>query len=333
VNHSVGDPGLDPTLLPAPSLGDVRAAAARLQGVVRRTPLWRSDALSGICGADVRLKLEGLQRTGAFKLRGAYNVIAQLPAGERARGLVTASAGNHGMGVSLAARLLGARAIVFVPEDAPENKRRKIARTGAELRRVAGGYDEAHAAAETFAAESGARFVHAFSDPGVVAGQGTVGLEILEEMPDVRTLVVPLGGGGLIGGVGTVARALGRGVRVVGVQTHETAAMHASLAAGRLVSPTYGPTLCEGLSGDTDEAALALAMRVVDEVVLVAEDAVRDAIRWLHAEEGVVAEGSAAVGVAALLTGAVRDIAGPVAVVITGSNIDAPVLARILTES
>jgi threonine dehydratase len=279
----------------APSVHDVRQAAARLAGVVRRTPLWRSDALSAISGADVRLKLEGLQRTGSFKVRGAYNAVASMTAGERARGLVTASAGNHGMGVSLAARLLGARAVVFIPRDAPANKQRKIARTGAELRPVAGGYDEAHAAAETFAAESGARFVHAFSDPAVVAGQGTVGVEIFEDWPEVRTLVVPLGGGGLIGGVGTVARALGRGVRVVGVQTDETSAMHASLAAGRLVSPAYGETLCEGLSGDTDEAALALAREVVDEVVLVTEDAVRGAIRWLYDEEGVVAEGSAAV--------------------------------------
>ncbi len=218
-----------------PTLGDVRAAAGRLQGIVRRTPLERSDALSEISGTGVHLKLEGLQRTGSFKLRGACNFIAQLSPDERARGLVTASAGNHGLGVALAARLLGARAVVYVPQDAPEVKRRRIARHGAELRRVPGGYDEAHAAAEAFAAESGAVFVHAFSDPAVVAGQGTVGLEIFEDLPGVRTLVVPVGGGGLIGGIGIVARALGNGTRVIGVQTHETSAVHASLAAGRPV--------------------------------------------------------------------------------------------------
>jgi threonine dehydratase len=316
-----------------PSLHDVRAAAWRLDGVARRTPLERSDALSEISGADVRLKLEGMQRTGSFKLRGAYNFIAGLAAEDRARGLVTASAGNHGQGVALAARLLGARAVVYVPASAPDNKQRRIARHGAELRRVDGGYDDAHAEAQAFAARTGACFVHAFSDPAVVAGQGTVGLEIFEELPGVRTLVVPVGGGGLAGGIGIVARALGDGVRLVGVQTHETAAVHASLAAGRLVSPPYGPTLCEGLSGDTDEAALELARRVVDEVVLVPEDAVRRAIRWLYVEEGVVAEGSAAVAAAALLEGAVSHVAGPVAAVLTGSNLDASRLAQILTES
>ncbi|HEX9936395.1 MAG TPA: pyridoxal-phosphate dependent enzyme [Longimicrobium sp.] len=315
-----------------PTVGDVRAAARRLERVVRRTPLERSDGLSEISGTQVHLKLEGFQRTGSFKLRGAYNFIAQLAAEERARGLVTASAGNHGQGVALAARLLGARAVVFVPESAPDTKQRRIARHGAELRRVPGGYDDAHAAAEAFAAASGACFVHAFSDPAVVAGQGTVGLEIFDELPDVRTLVVPVGGGGLIGGVGVVARALGDRVRVVGVQTEQTAAVHASLAAGALVSPPYGPTLCEGLSGDTDLRAVELARRVVDEVVLVSEDAVRRAIRWLYVEEGLVAEGSAAVAAAALLEGAVHPLDGPVAAVLTGSNLDAHRLARILEE-
>jgi threonine dehydratase len=314
-----------------PSLAEVRAAARRLEGVVRRTPLERSDALSERAGADVHLKLEGLQRTGSFKLRGAYNAVALLSPGARARGLVTASAGNHGQGVALAARLHGARAVVFVPEGAPEGKQRRIARFGAELRRVPGGFDDAHAAAVAFAAGAGATFVGAFSDPAVVAGQGTVGLELFDELPGVRTIVAPVGGGGLIGGIGVVARALGRGVRVVGVQTDQTAAMHASLAAGRPTSTHYGPTLCEGLSGDVDGPALALARVVVDEVVLVSEEAVRRAIRWLYVEEGVVAEGSAAVAAAALLEGAVRALEGPAAVVLTGSNLDAARLASILS--
>jgi len=313
-----------------PSLDDVRAAARRMEGVVRRTPLERSDALSEAAGVDVHLKLEGLQRTGSFKLRGAYNGVALLPPGARARGVVTASAGNHGQGVALAARLQGARSVVFVPGSAPEVKRRRIARYGAELRLVDGGFDEAAAAALAFAAESGATFLNPVSDPAVLAGQGTVGLEILDELPGVRTIVAPVGGGGLIGGIGIVARALGRGVRVVGTQTEQTAAMHASLAAGRPTTTHYGPTLCEGLSGDVDASTLALAREVVDEVVLVAEDAVRRAIRWLYVEEGVVAEGSAAVAAAALLEGAVRGLEGPVVVVLTGSNVDAARLAPIL---
>lgn len=315
-----------------PTLEDVRAAAGRRRGVVRRTPLVRSDALSEAAGAEVHLKLETLQRTGAFKLRGAYNFVATLSAAERRRGIVTASAGNHGAAVSLSARLLGVDATVFVPADAPETKRRRIARNGAVLRLVEGGYDAAHAAAEAFAAETGARFVNAFSEPAVVAGQGTIGVEILEDLPALRTLVVPMGGGGLSGGIGVVLRALAPGVRLVGVQTPETAAMHASFAAGRLSSSDYGATLCEGLSGDTDERAYRLVREVVDEIVLVPERSVRRAIRWLVEEEGIVAEGSAAVAAAALLEGAVADVEGPVAAVLSGSNLDAARLAAILTE-
>jgi threonine dehydratase len=310
----------------------VRAAARRLEGIVRRTPLERSDALSEAAGADVYLKLEGLQRTGSFKLRGAASFVASLSPEARAGGLVTASAGNHGLGVALAARRFGTTATVFVPDDAPETKRRRIARLGAELRLVPGGYDAAHAAGEAYAAQTGRPFVNAFSDPVVVAGQGTVGLEILAELPSVRTVVVPAGGGGLIGGIGVVARALAPGARIIGVQTVTTAALHASLSAGRVTSAVYGPTLCEGLSGDIDERAFQLARAVVDEVVLVSEDSVRRAIRWLYGEEGVVAEGSAAVGVAALLEGAVKEPEGPVAVVVSGSNLDAARLASILSE-
>jgi threonine dehydratase len=315
-----------------PSLRQVLAAAERLKAVARRTPLERSPWLSERAGTEVWLKLETQQRTGSFKLRGAYNAIASLSEDERARGLVTASAGNHGQGVALAASLLGARALVFVPASAPEAKKRRIARWGAELREIEGGYDEAHHAAEAHARRTGATFVHAFSDPAVMAGQGTVGLEIIQELPEVRTIIVPIGGGGIVGGIGIVARAMGTGIRVVGVQTEETSAMHASLAAGRLVSPAYGETLCEGLSGDVDERSLALAAEVVDEVVLVTEDAVRRAMRRLFEEEGIVAEGSAAVGVAAVLEGAIERVGGPAVVVLTGGNVDGARLAAILGE-
>jgi threonine dehydratase len=317
----------------APRMADVLTAARRLEGVVRRTPLERSDRLSDLLGLDVHLKLETLQRTGSFKLRGACNRVATLSAAERARGLVTASAGNHGQGVALAARLYGARAVVYVPAGTPEAKRRRIERYGAELCLVPGGYDAAHAAAEAHAARTGAFFVHAFSDPQTVAGQGTVGLEIFQELPGVKTLVVPVGGAGLINGIGVVARALGDRVRVVGVQTHATSGMHDSLAAGRVVPAPTGPTLCEGLEGDVDQAGFELARRVVDEIVLVSEDAVRRAVRWLYVEEGVVAGGAAAVVAAALLEGAVGDPGGPVAAVLSGSNLDAARLASILSEA
>jgi threonine dehydratase len=317
----------------AVGIADVFAAARRLRGIVRRTPLQRSDALSERLGTEVHWKLETQQRTGSFKARGACNLVAMLSPEERARGLVAASAGNHGQGVALAARELGARAIVFVPADAAEVKRARIARLGAELRLVEGSYDDAHAESEAFAEATGAVYVHAWSDPRTVAGQGTVGLEIVEELPGVRTVVVPVGGGGIANGIGVVARALGDGIRIVGVQSEETSSMHASLAAGRLVSPPMGATICDGLAGDTDQPSLDLAREVLDEVVLVSEAAVRRAIRWLYVEEGIVAEGSAAVAAAALLEGAVGDFAGPVAAVLTGSNLDAARLAAILSES
>jgi threonine dehydratase len=316
-----------------PTLADVLSAARRLRGVARRTPLERSAWLSERAGADVWLKLETQQRTGSFKLRGAFNAVAALSAQERARGLVTASAGNHGQGVALAASLAGlAPAVVFVPAGAPEAKKRRIARYGAELRQVPGAYDDAHHAAVEYADRTGAYFVNAFSDPSVVAGQGTVGLEIVQDLPGVRTIVVPVGGGGISGGVGIVARAMGSGIRVIGVQTEATSAMHASLAAGRVVSPPYSPTLCEGLEGDVDAPGLALAGEVLDGVVLVTEAAVRRAMRLLFQEEGIVAEGSAAVGVAALLEGAIERIEGPAAVILTGGNVDGERLAGILAE-
>jgi threonine dehydratase len=315
----------------APTANDVLRASRELHGRVRRTPLEPCRALSDHCGREVLLKLENLQRTGSFKFRGGLHAVVTLSAADGLPPLVTASAGNHGLGVSLAAQLLGRRATVFVPADAPATKRRRIARFGADLRTVAGGYDEAHAQAEAFAEQAGAVYVHAFSDPAVVAGQGTVGLEILEARPDVATLLVPVGGGGLIGGIGVIARALAPRARVVGVQSTETAAMHASLRAGSPVSPPYGRTLCEGLSGDIDARSLALAREVVDHILLVDERAVRDAMRFLYEEESLVVEGSAAVVAAALLQGGVAG-AGPIAAVISGGNVDASVLRSVLQE-
>jgi len=314
----------------AVTIESVRAAAKRLDGVVLRTPLFPSPGLAAAAGTEVWIKDEGRQRSGSFKVRGAYNAVASLTAEERERGLVTASAGNHGLGVAIAARLLGADARIYVPASAPQVKRDRIAAKGAELRLVDGTYDDAHLAAEEDSRTTGRFFVHAFSDPRVVAGAGTVGLEIVENLPAIRTLVVPVGGGGLVGGVGSAARALAPDCVVVGVQTEETSAMHASLAAGRVVTPPMGDTLCEGLSGDVDERSLALASRVVDRIVLVSEAAVGRAIAWLHREHGIAVEGSGAVGVAALLEGAAGVVEGPVAVVVSGANLDAARLEQIL---
>jgi threonine dehydratase len=316
--------------LPTPA--DVLDAAERLHGRVRATPLERSAWLSEVVGREVWIKHEGAQRTGSFKLRGAINALSMAGPTAREHGVVTASAGNHGLGMACAAGELGVRATVFVPARAAAVKRDRIAAYGARLELVDGGYDAAHRAASDFAAESGALYVHAFSDPAVVAGQGTVGVEIARALPEVATLLVPVGGGGLIGGVGLAAQELAPRARVIGVQTPATSAVHDSLAAGHVVPAPTVPTLCEGLAGDTDEASVRLAREVVDGMVLVPEQAIPAAMRALFTREGVVAEPSGAVAVAALLAGLVEAAPEPVVVVVTGSNVDAGLFARVLLE-
>jgi threonine dehydratase len=313
----------------AGGMAAVYRARARTRGVTRSTPLVHSGWLSDRLGVAVHLKLECWQATHSFKLRGAYNAVAALGEGGRAPGLVTASAGNHGKALALAARLAGARASVFVPEGAAATKQSAIRRLGGELHPIPGSYDDAAAAARRFARETGARFVHAFNDPEVVAGQATVGLEIVEALPEVRTVVVPVGGGGLVAGVGLVVKTLaGPGARVLGVQSTATTAMHAAFVARAVVPTAVEPTLCDGLAGETEPESYERAWRVVDSLHLVAEARVAEAIGALFEEEGVVAEGSGAVGVAAALSG--LPLEGPVAIVISGGNIDRKELSRIL---
>jgi threonine dehydratase len=305
-------------------------ARATLRQVVRRTPLEPSTWLSERLGVAVHLKLECWQRTGSFKLRGAFNAVAALDPAARRRGLVTASAGNHGQAVALAARLHGVAATVFVPRNAPATKQARIRQLGAELRAVDGSYDDAAAAARALAADGVACMVHPFNDAAVAAGQGTVGLEILEDLPTVRQVVVPVGGGGLIVGIGTaMTGAAGDGVRVVGVQSEATRAMHAAFEAGRVVATDVVPTLCDGLAGEVEEESFQAARRVADALHLVTEVEVAAAIRELYVHEGVVAEGSGAVGIAAALAGKLASD-GPVAIVVSGGNIDRAKLAPIL---
>jgi threonine dehydratase len=317
--------------MPGPEPRALYRARARIRPVARRTPLQRSPWLSDRVGVDVHLKLECWQLTGAFKLRGAYNAVAGLDEGVRARGLVTASAGNHGQAVALAARMLGCAATVYVPCSAPETKKARIRQHGAELREVDGTYDDAAREARA-AAESGLHFVHPFSDPDVVAGQGTVGLELVEDLPSLAEVVVPVGGGGLLAGVGLAVRAtLGPDVRVTGVQSSLTRAMHAAFEAGHVVDTAVVPTLCDGLAGEVEPVSYERARAVADSIRLVDEADVRSAIASLFHHDGVVAEGAGAVGVAALLAGVVRP-AGPTAVVVSGGNIDGTELARILGD-
>lgn len=306
-------------MLPSPA--DIRAAAARLRGIIQRTPLVPSPELSSEIGTPVYLKCENLQRTGSFKLRGAFNVLATLSDAERERGVVASSAGNHGLGIALAAKLLGIRARVFVPATAPAVKREGIAALGAEVDESQPDYDGAHALAMRHAAETGRTFVNPCAGAMLLAGQGTIALEVLETLPSVRTIVVPIGGGGLVGGIAALLRAEAPHVRIVGAQTAVTNAMAKSLTASHLESVPVVPTLADGLAGQIDEEGLAIGQFAIDELCVVAEAEVADAIAWASAAHDMRVEGAGAVGIAAARRPDAR-LKGPAVIVVSGGNID-----------
>jgi threonine dehydratase len=306
----------------------VRAAAARIGAAIVRTPLERSHALSEACGVDVWLKFECFQLTGSFKLRGALNALQLLDARET---VVTASAGNHGLGVARAAASLGVQATVVVPRTASQAKVDALIQSGAHLAQVGDTYDAAEAAAIHLAKSQGLPFVSAYNDPAVIAGGGTIALEIVEDLPDVRTLIVPAGGGGLISGVGVTIQALKPDATVIGVQSEASPALYAALEHGRLVPVEVLPSLADGLAGNVEPGSITfdLLRRHVERVDLVSERSIAEAMSWLLLNERVVVEGSAAVGVAALLQARHRP-AGPVAVLLTGRNVARTVLQQYL---
>jgi len=301
---------------------DVLAAAHRLRGVVARTPLRRSELLSALAGRDVHLKLESEQVTGSFKLRGAFNTVAMLPRSAHHAGVVASSAGNHGLGVAWAAHHFGIPATIFVPATAPRVKREGIAALGATVNAEAPHYDAAMELAIAHARDAGATFIHPCTGAALIAGQGTVALEVLEDLPDLATFILPVGGAGLLGGSGVLLRHAAPAVRIIGVQSERTDAMARSLAAGGVVPIPSLPTLADGLAGDIDALGLDIGRHALDEMRTVTEDAIARAIRWLERHERVIAEGSAAVGVAALLEGTLTLPPGPAAIIITGRNID-----------
>ena len=298
---------------------------------MRRTPLTRSAALSELGGGDVYLKLETEQLTGSFKVRGALNALAALPEDVRRRGVVASSAGNHGMGVAFAARELGVPATIFVPTAAPKVKRDGIAALGATLDTSQPHYDAAMAAAKAFAAERGVTFINPCLGDALLAGQGTVALEILADLPDVASIVVPVGGGGLLGGVASIVRRIAPDVRIHGAQSENTAAMARSVAAGRVVAIPVAPTLADGLAGQIDDEALDIGMNGLDEIVTLTEDEIAQTIAWLATTHDVKAEGAGAVGVGAAWLGKLAKLATPAAVVVSGGNIDESRLSAILS--
>ena len=300
----------------------VREAAARLAPLAVRTPVRRSAALSALLGGEVLLKDETAQTGGSFKVRGAINVVATLTDDERAAGVVASSAGNHGTGLALAARAAGVAVTLFVPHDAPAVKQSKMRAAGAELDTSGRDYDDAERLAMACAASTGRRFVSPCTGAALVAGQGTVGLEIAEQVPDVGTVVVCVGGGGLVGGVGGWFRATAPSVRIVGAQSDQTDAMAASLAAGHRVDVAVPPTLADGLAGQIDDEGLAMGRATIDRMLLVTEAEIGDTIAWLWREEGLRVEGAGAVAVAALRSGRSGPLAFPVVATVSGGNID-----------
>jgi threonine dehydratase len=297
---------------------------------VRPTPLEYSRALSERVGGNVYLKCENLQRAGSFKIRGAYTRISRLSAVEAARGVVAASAGNHAQGVALAASLKGIHSTVFMPEGAPIPKVQATRAYGAEVRFHGSSVDEALQAATAFADETGAVLVHPFDHPDIVAGQGTVGLEILEQVPDVRTVVVCTGGGGLLAGVALAVKSTRPEVRVVGVQAESAAAFPASLTAGVPVPLERMSTMADGIAvGCPGPVPFAIVQELVDDIVTVSEESLSRALLLCLERAKLVVEPAGAAGVAALLDepGAFEP---PVVVVISGGNIDPLLLARVL---
>jgi len=316
------------------SLQDILAAQRNLSGLVARTPLEYSFLLSQRAGCEVYLKLENWQKTGSFKVRGAINKVASLTEEEKARGLVTASAGNHALGVAYAARALGnVPTTLFVPVNAPTSKLKKLEEFECDVFLSGNSYDEAHHAAEDFERVHGATYVHAYDDPLTMAGQGTVGLEIMQDLPQAEAILVPVGGGGLIAGIALAAKAINPHIQVIGVQPEASPAAYLSLRDGRPYEEyDAAPTIADGLAGGFGRLPFEIAHDLIDAIVLVSEEETRAAVFTLLELAQFVVEGAGAVGIAALLAGKVNLAGRRVVAVLSGANIDASLLFAIMSE-
>ena len=314
---------------------DVLLAQQRIHPYIFRTPLRYSFLLSRRTGATVLLKLENWQITGSFKPRGALSVMTTLTPEERRRGVVTASAGNHALGVAYAARALGIEpATIFIPRTAPQAKIGKLREFPVEVRSVGDTYADAHHAAEEYQRETGATFIHAYEDPRTIAGQGTAGLEILEDSPELDAVLVPVGGGGLISGIAIAVKTFLPKAKIIAVQPSASPALRDSLRDRRCYEEyVSAPTICDGLAGGIGKTIFELAPKYIDDIVMVEEEETKEAIRALIETQQLVVEGAGAVGVAALLAGKAGLAGKRVAVVLSGGNIDLPVLKEILEQT
>jgi threonine dehydratase len=313
------------------TLADIEAARELLTGVVRTTPLESSRPLSASLGVPTWLKCENQQRAGSYKVRGAYTRISRLSRAERARGVVAASAGNHAQGVALAAGLLGIRSTVFMPEGAPLPKVSATKGYGAAIEYAGVSVDDALVAAQEFAERTGAVLIHPFDHPDVIAGQGTVGLEILDQCPDVGTIVTAVGGGGLVSGVAVAAKALRPSVRIIGVQAQGAAAYPVSLAAGEPLKLDVSTTIADGIAVlRPGELTFAHVSKLVDDIVTVTDEDLSAALLLLLERHKMLVEPAGGAAVAALLTGAVQPTAEPVVAILSGGNIDPMLLLRVI---
>jgi len=316
------------------SLADVRAAARRIAGGVVVTPCPPSIPLSEITGAEISCKLDNFQRTGSFKERGARNALLLLGAAEKRRGVVAASAGNHALGLAYHGKLLGIPVTVVMPDYAPLIKITTCQRLGARVIIHGRDFAEARAQADALVAAEGLTYIHGFDAPAIIAGQGTMGLEILKQVPDVDAIVCPIGGGGLIAGVALAVKSLRPKVKIIGVESVATGNFSAALRAGRPVVVPRHPTLADGLATLTVGAnAFALARDRVDEVVQVGEDWIALAILRMLELEKVIVEGAAATPLAAMMSGQLAHLRGQkVVLVVCGGNIDPAILSRVIEK-
>ncbi|MGH7889105.1 MAG: threonine ammonia-lyase [Thermodesulfobacteriota bacterium] len=310
-------------------LTDIKQAAKRLKDVVYKTPITYSYSLSEISGANVFLKLESLQRTGSFKIRGAYNKLCKLNGTDRR--VIAASAGNHAQGVALAAKLLGMKANLVMPEGTPINKIVAVRHYGADVFLHGNTFDDAYAYARRLEKESGDLFVHAFDDPDVIAGQGTIGLEIIESLKDVESVIVPVGGGGLISGVSTAIKEKNPRIKIIGVQSKNAPSMSISLKKGTIVETGSGQTIADGIAiKKAGTLTFEIAKKYVDDIISVDDNEIEDALLLLTERKRIVVEGAGAAALAGLLKRKNKFRKRNVVILVSGGNIDINILAKII---
>ena len=310
-------------------LTDIKQAAKRLKDVVYKTPITYSYSLSEISGANVFLKLESLQRTGSFKIRGAYNKLCKLNGTDRR--VIAASAGNHAQGVALAAKLLGMKANLVMPEGTPINKIVAVRHYGADVFLHGNTFDDAYAYARRLEKESGDLFVHAFDDPDVIAGQGTIGLEIIESLKDVESVIVPVGGGGLISGVSTAIKEKNPRIKIIGVQSKNAPSMSISLKKGTIVETGSGQTIADGIAiKKAGTLTFEIAKKYVDDIISLDDNEIEDALLLLTERKRIVVEGAGAAALAGLLKRKNKFRKRNVLILVSGGNIDINILAKII---